>query len=115
MYLENHNVTRVLVIQDDLLTRTTLMRHCLCNMGLRPRARHRRRGDTPAAQWQCRIALMDLTLPDGTTLDLLEQIRAGGSEIKVALITGTGDGRLLCAALDREPDLFMQKPVDVAP
>ena len=57
-------------------------------------------------------AIVDLNLPDGLGTALLMQLRAAGSNTRVAVTTGTTDPELLADVEWLSPDLFISKPVD---
>ena len=57
--------------------------------------------------------IVDLTLPDGVGITLLEQIRKHRWPIRVAVATGTTDPALLEQAESFEPELLLRKPIDV--
>jgi two-component system response regulator QseB len=56
--------------------------------------------------------ILDLMLPDGNGVRILERIRAKGLAVKVAVITAES-GTALLEAGRYQPDLVLQKPVDV--
>lgn len=65
-------------------------------------------GDRP--QW----LILDLTLPDGKGIDLLQQVRSNNLPIKVAITTGTTDEAMLSDVLQLHPDAIFHKPFDIS-
>ena len=57
--------------------------------------------------------ILDIKLPDGSGLDLIERIRQDSPEISIIIITGTGDIPLAVDAMRRGADNFLTKPVDM--
>jgi len=56
--------------------------------------------------------ILDLRLPDGTGLRLLERAKEKGLPVKVAVVTGLDKGDVLADAVMLQPDAFLTKPVD---
>lgn len=56
--------------------------------------------------------ILDLRLPDGTGLRLLEKAQEQGLPAKVAVVTGLDRGDVLADAVLMHPDAFLTKPVD---
>lgn len=59
------------------------------------------------------VIVLDLMLPDGSGLDLLESLRAGGERRPVLLLTALDDTRDRIAGLDRGADDYLGKPFDL--
>jgi len=57
--------------------------------------------------------VLDIMLPDGSGLDLLESLRAGGEQRPVLLLTALDDTRDRVAGLDRGADDYLGKPFDL--
>ena len=57
--------------------------------------------------------LLDLSLPDGSGLELLRHVHAAGLRTPVAVVTGMGGAEVADAALMRPSALFT-KPVDLS-
>jgi DNA-binding NtrC family response regulator len=57
--------------------------------------------------------ILDIRLPDGSGLDLIERIRRESPEIAIIIITGSGDIPLAVDAMRRGADNFLTKPVDM--
>ncbi len=58
--------------------------------------------------------LLDVKLPDGDGISLLRQLRAGGAELPIVIMTAHGDGELARVALSQGAQAFVAKPFDVA-
>jgi two-component system response regulator PilR (NtrC family) len=56
--------------------------------------------------------ILDLRLPDGSGLALLERAQQGDWPVKVAIVTGIDRGDLLAEVALRHPDVFLRKPID---
>jgi DNA-binding response OmpR family regulator len=57
--------------------------------------------------------VLDIMLPDGSGLDLLESLRAGGEQRPILLLTALDDTRDRVAGLDRGADDYLGKPFDL--
>lgn len=58
--------------------------------------------------------VLDLMLPDGDGLIVLQQVRRQHLPSRVAVTTGTSDELRLEAAEALHPDLVLRKPIDLA-
>jgi DNA-binding response OmpR family regulator len=56
--------------------------------------------------------ILDLRLPDGPGIQLLERVREQNLPAKVAVVTGASSDELLANAVMMRPDAFLRKPVD---
>lgn len=103
---------RILVVEDDELSRHALVR-LLSHMGFIV---------TEAASVGEGLArldghgslILDLNLPDGDGSTLLAKARRDKRRVKVAVYTGTDDGELLAAVRKQHPDEMFSKPVDLS-
>jgi len=59
------------------------------------------------------FAILDLNLPDGSSIEILERIRVEKHTMRVAIATGTTDDQLLSKAKTYRPDLLLRKPFNV--
>ncbi len=57
------------------------------------------------------IALLDINLPDGSGVDLLNSIRKNGQNIGIIMITARTEDELLVQSLDDGADDYLQKPI----
>ncbi len=57
------------------------------------------------------IALLDINLPDGSGVDLLNSIRLSGKNIGIIMITARTEDELLVQSLNEGADDYLQKPV----
>ena len=58
--------------------------------------------------------ILDLRLPDGDGAALLRYIRQHDLPVKVAVVTGAGEGAVLAEAVLLKPEAFFTKPVEFA-
>ncbi len=56
--------------------------------------------------------LCDLMLPDGLGLELMRHVRSLDVEMKIALVTATGDSKLIEEIHLFGPELYLRKPID---
>ena len=56
--------------------------------------------------------ILDLRLPDGPGIQLLERVHEENLPVKVAIVTGASSNDLLTNAVMMHPDAFLRKPVD---
>src|SRR5215212_5021841 len=61
----------------------------------------------------CTVALVDLDLPDGLGVDLLQFIRQMPHPVRVAICSGTPDVETVVAASGQRPDALFRKPLDL--
>ena len=103
---------RVLLVEDDLPTvhaLEMLLRHHGFDVIVAP---------TVDAALQSLVAdepdavLLDLMLPDGDGVRILQAIRDRRLPTRVAVLTGVGDGERLDHVRALGPDALLQKPVD---
>lgn len=59
------------------------------------------------------FAILDLNLPDGLGLRVLEHFRRTHPGTRVAIISASADDRLLEEVERQAPDAFLPKPIDV--
>ena len=59
------------------------------------------------------LAVVDYRLPDGTGLELLEQLRAVDDELPVIMLTAHGSIDLAVRAVKQGAEQFLTKPVDL--
>ena len=109
--LSQTRAANVLLVEDDLNTRQAL------GTLLRRLGHHVVEAST-VAQGIDQLpgqdyAILDLSLPDGVGISVMEQIREHAWPIRVAVATGSSDDALIEHAESLEPELFLRKPIDV--
>lgn len=55
--------------------------------------------------------VLDLMLPDGNSIPLIQQLRAKGRDTPIAVLTGTTDKSVTVRALDAGADDYLTKPI----
>ena len=63
--------------------------------------------------WPPDIILLDLILPDGLGVAVLQMVRNRGLHIKVVLLTGVEQPQELSEITESEPDAIFTKPLEV--
>jgi DNA-binding response OmpR family regulator len=102
----------VLLVEDDLVTASALI------------AILKRRGfdvllATTVAQGMAMLArepayvVLDLMLPDGDGISLLQHVREQHLPVRVLVTTAVSDPGRLAAVRGLAPDVVMQKPIDL--
>jgi two-component system OmpR family response regulator len=102
---------RVLVVDGDRSTRQAMTR-LLRARGADVRSAGTLDEATQALDWGPDAILLELMLPDGGGLALLEPARRLAPGARVAVVTAAADPALLDAARGFGPDLLRRKPVD---
>ncbi|MFG0315897.1 MAG: sigma-54-dependent transcriptional regulator [Planctomycetota bacterium JB042] len=106
---------RVLVVEDDEAARSAMAeilsdeRFDPVPVGSLREAETALGGESPPSG-----LLVDVTLPDGSGLDLLETVRAAAPAAEVVVITGDERVETVVDALRRGASDYLTKPVDVA-
>jgi DNA-binding NtrC family response regulator len=59
-------------------------------------------------------AVLDYSLPDGTTLDLLPQIKQSYPSVPLIVLTGNGTISLAVQAIKEGAEQFLTKPVEMS-
>ena len=60
------------------------------------------------------VVLLDLSLPDGSGLDILAQLKAQYPNVRVVVISGVGDSQTADQAMQRGASNYLSKPFDFA-
>lgn len=103
--------TKILLIEDDASTRFGFVRY-LSSSGYEViEARDLSSAIRILALHQFAAVLIDINLPDGSGLDLIETIRQSSKLILIIIITGAGDIPLAVEAMRKGADNFLTKPV----
>ena len=63
--------------------------------------------------WEPACVALDLVLPDGSGVEVLQHIRRSSMSARVVVITGATDPALFKAVSRLRPDLVLRKPIDV--
>ena len=110
---------RVLLVEDERVSREALHRLLVLSgydttsvgtvAGALAKLSAKAQGRPP---YPC--VVLDLMLPDGPGTAVLERLRAGPGPVRVAITTGTDDPALLEAARRLNPDVLMEKPIQLA-
>lgn len=58
------------------------------------------------------LVLLDVHLPDGSGVDVLEQVKSHFESIAVVMISGAGDLNTVVTTMSRGAETFLQKPFD---
>ena len=108
---ENRAKRRVLIVEDDASNRRALER-ALRSVGFDvDLAACVQEGLAKMAAQV--VALVDLGLPDGLGTTLLEEMRARGFRMPVAIISGNPDALSIISVANARPDVFFEKPVNL--
>lgn len=70
-------------------------------------------GEHAAASGTFDAIVLDIMLPDGSGLDLLDSLRAGGERRPILLLTALDEARDRVTGLDRGADDYLGKPFDL--
>ena len=102
---------RILVVEDDAGTRKAYVRY-LRSLGYEveacgTRAEVKGKVDT----FDPEAIILDLMLPDGSSLELIAALRAADSEMAIVVITAVNDVQVAVGAMQRGADHYMVKPV----
>jgi DNA-binding response OmpR family regulator len=103
---------RALVVDDDA-TLSTLVRRLLEEDGYAVDvASKAEEGRTLAMVNEYDAIILDLQLPDGNGLPILQHLRREGKKTPVVVLTGTKDSEVTIRALDAGADDYITKPVN---
>jgi DNA-binding response OmpR family regulator len=105
---------RVLIIEDDR-TLTAILERLLREDGFAVDTA----GTTADGQLQAVVndydaIVLDLNLPDGSGLSLIQELRSRGKDSRILVLTGTRDSGTTVQALDAGADDYVVKPVAFA-
>jgi len=104
---------KILLVEDDAATRFGYARYLSSSGYEVSEAGDLSSADRLFASQRFDAVIIDINLPDGSGLELIEEIRAEAPEISVIIITGAGDVPLAVDAMRRGADNFLVKPVDM--
>jgi DNA-binding response OmpR family regulator len=103
---------RILVVEDDRVTYsalTVLLRHYHYDVTL---ACTLAEGKRELQRLDPNLVILDLMLPDGNGLELLEQIRQTGPKTRVAVVTGSDLPETEKRLRRLRPDWYFRKPLN---
>ena len=103
---------RVLVVEDHRATRGA-MTHLLESWGFDVRGVGTVAAAVAGLGWEPTCVALDLVLPDGSGLEVLQHIRRGSIRARVVVTTGANDPALFASVSRLRPDLILHKPIDV--
>ena len=63
--------------------------------------------------WKPEVIVLDLMLPDGLGIAVLQHIRTTGMRTRVAILTGVAHPETIAEILEYEPDAIFEKPLDL--
>jgi DNA-binding response OmpR family regulator len=103
---------RALVVDDDA-TLTTLVRRLLEEDGYAVDvAAKAEDGRTLAMVNEYDAIILDLVLPDGNGIPVLQHLRREGRKTPIVVLTGTKDSEVTVRALDAGADDYLTKPIN---
>jgi two-component system response regulator RegA len=107
-------MAHVLLIEDDPVTVCRLS-HVLASRGVRVVAHAETVAQAlrlldPPPDW----VILDMSLPDGTGLTVLEAIRKARLSTRIVVSSATRDAAMIAAFTSYRPDLILPKPLDLA-
>ena len=103
---------RTLIVEDDRVASGALLRLLGRDGYELALAETCRQAVEKLQEWGPRFLLLDLMLPDGNGVEVLELIRRERLAVKVAVLTAVGDPVVLAIAQAFNPDGFFRKPAD---
>jgi two-component system response regulator RegA len=108
------DMAQVLLIEDDPVT-VCRLNHVLASRGVLAIAHAATIAEAlglldPPPDW----IILDLNLPDGTGLIVLEAIRKAKLSIRVVVSSATKDAATIAAVASYRPELILPKPLDLA-
>jgi DNA-binding response OmpR family regulator len=104
---------RILLVEDDLLLADGLS-HSLSREGHVIRhVQNKVTALTALQRDEYDVVLLDLGLPDGDGMQVLEKIRSQQKDVRVLILTARGDGGDKIKGLDGGADDYLVKPFDI--
>lgn len=111
LLLKKKTACSVLIVEDDRMARNALVQ-LLTHLGYHTVSAGNVAEGLAQLNGQ-QFAILDLNLPDGLGIQILEQIRINKRPMRVAIATGSRDEHLLSEAQTYRPDLLLRKPINV--
>lgn len=59
------------------------------------------------------VVVLDLMLPDGDGIEVLNRVRGGNLPVRIVVTTGSDDPDRLQTVRSLKPDLFLTKPINL--
>jgi CheY-like chemotaxis protein len=109
----SRNVPRVLLVEDDRRTHA-LLQQVLVNVGCEVISAMTQASGLAGLGRGLDCVVLDLQLPDGCGEAILRRIRSEGLPVRVAVTTAVADPVRLRKLAELEPDLLLEKPIDLA-
>ncbi len=103
---------RVLVVEDDPASRKALM-VLLKRLGHEVEGAECARAALAKLDTHPEIVLLDIMLPDGLGIAVLQEIRTRRLPMRVAILTGVQDPQEIAELTDYEPDAIFSKPLNL--
>lgn len=104
----------VLVVEDEPFTARRLRRLLIargaCHVAVSATIAGALKLLDPAPDW----VILDINLPDGSGLTVLEAIRKAALSTRVVISSATRDAALIAMFAAHRPDFILPKPLDVA-
>jgi two-component system response regulator PilR (NtrC family) len=100
-----------LIVEDDRVTLKALQ-HLLRGIGHTVQTASSI-GEANNLLGGCDNMILDLNLPDGLGTDILRRVIDELLPIRIAVISGTTNGRLYAEACKLRPSIMFRKPVDI--
>ena len=104
---------RVLLVEDDLVTASALST-ILTRRGFEVLHAATVADALTLLDVAPEAVILDLMLPDGDGSAVLQRLRATGAHTRVVVTTAVGDSDRLAAVRAMNPDVLLQKPIDLA-
>jgi CheY-like chemotaxis protein len=107
-------MSHVLVVEDEPFTARMIIRlletRRVCHVAHAATVGEAMALLDPPPDW----VILDMNLPDGTGLAVLEAIRGADLPTRVVISSATTDARLIAAAVAHRPDVIIPKPLNPA-
>ena len=111
MVTDTSTKPRTLIVEDDQTVARSLQ-VILRELGHETRLAANVKDGMSLLSWSPEWIILDMNLPDGDGLDLLETVRSRGIDAKVALTSGCSDPEPLRRAESLHVDALFPKPIN---
>jgi DNA-binding response OmpR family regulator len=108
----NGHRQRVLVVEDDAASRKALM-VLLKRLGHHVDGAESAKSALAKLVENPEIVVLDIMLPDGLGIAVLQEIRTRRMNARVAILTGIQDAQDIAELTDFEPDAIFTKPLNL--